>query len=289
VESARLKGILAGSGSVLIWSLAPLVIKRGVEGLPILFYLFFRFLLSTTLLLPWARSVFARRRSLPARDWLLLTLILGANYSLQTWALEGLPASWYIAVFSLHPLLALAGLRVRFSAALGAAIALSIAGAGLFVGMANVADPPSLGAWLALFGGMLTWVLYTLVIRRFQRVYSDVEVTALTTFLSFVFFAAAWAATGFAFVGLTEAHFAAIGGAGLLLPVAFFLFSVSLRETPVFCVMSQYLEPVIGLLGAVIFLGEGMTPAQVGGGLLILAGTLWASRRGRPAAPEATS
>jgi drug/metabolite transporter (DMT)-like permease len=51
--------------------------------------------------------------------------------------------------------------------------------------------------------------------------------------------------------------------------------------------MLLYLEPVVSVLGAVIFLGEQVTLATIAGGLLILAGVAAASirRRARPAAP----
>jgi drug/metabolite transporter (DMT)-like permease len=51
--------------------------------------------------------------------------------------------------------------------------------------------------------------------------------------------------------------------------------------------MLLYLEPVVSVLGAVIFLGEQVTLATIAGGLPILAGVAAASirRRARPAAP----
>jgi len=63
--------------------------------------------------------------------------------------------------------------------------------------------------------------------------------------------------------------------------LAYFCFNESLRLSPSFCVLSQYLEPVIGIFIGVLFFQESLTAIQLVGSLLIIGSVAIAEYKSR--------
>ena len=275
-------GIGAGLIAVCLWGLAPVATRSLVSELAPLPLLTLRQLLAAGVLLPWA--VPALRR-IAARDLprLIAAGLLGmVGYNLPvTVGLQWLPASSAGLLLATEPVwvlvigLVFLGERVgrRFLAGTGVALA----------GVAVIAGPAALspgsgtrvaaGAALVLlatlaFGG------YTVVLRPLSEKYGPVSATAASS--------VAGAAPYLALVGTIwpprlsrpawgEMLFLALGStvAGMLLWNRAIVRGGSTRISRLL-----YLEPVVSVLGAMVFLGERATAAVLAGGVLVIAGVL---------------
>ena len=275
-------GVGAGLIAVCLWGLAPVATRSLVSELAPLPLLALRQLLAAGVLLPWA--VPALRR-IDARDLprLITAGLLGmVGYNLPvTVGLQWLPASSaglllatepvWVLVIGLVFLAERAGLRIL----LGTGVALA--------GVAVIAGPAALspgsgsramaGAALVLlatlaFGG------YTVVLRPLSEKYGPVSATAASS--------VAGAAPYLALAGTiwpprlsqparAEVLFLALGStvAGMLLWNRAIVRGGSTRISRLL-----YLEPVVSVLGAMVFLGERATAAVLAGGVLVLAGVL---------------
>ena len=275
-------GVGAGLIAVCLWGLAPVATRSLVSELAPLPLLTLRQLLAAGVLLPWA--VPALRR-IDARDLprLITAGLLGmVGYNLPvTVGLQWLPASSaglllatepvWVLVIGLVFLAERAGLRI----VLGTGVALA--------GVAVIAGPAALspgsgtraaaGAALVLlatlaFGG------YTVVLRPLSEKYGPVSATAASS--------VAGALPYLALVGTIwpprlsrpawgEMLFLALGStvAGMLLWNRAIVRGGSTRISRLL-----YLEPVVSVLGAMVFLGERATAAVLAGGVLVIAGVL---------------
>jgi drug/metabolite transporter (DMT)-like permease len=167
-------------------------------------------------------------------------------------------------------------------------------------GVAVLAGPGAVGGvgggYRALAGtglvlaGTLSFAAYTIVVRPLSQELGAVPATAASTVVGAVPYLAAAGTlpgAGLAHLGAAawaELAFLALGStvAGLL------LWNVAVLAGDVTRVsLLLYLEPVVSVLGAAAFLGEHVTLAMLGGGLLILAGVAvaTASRSRRAAGP----
>jgi drug/metabolite transporter (DMT)-like permease len=275
-------GVGAGLIAVCLWGLAPVATRSLVSELAPLPLLTLRQLLAAGVLLPWA--VPALRR-IDTRDLLRLTAagLLGmVGYNLPvTVGLQWLPASSAGLLLATEPVWVLViGLvflaeRVGLRIVLGTGVALA--------GVAVIAGPSALspgsgtraatGAALVLlatlaFGG------YTVVLRPLSEKYGPVSATAASS--------VAGALPYLAFVGTIwpprlsrpawgEMLFLALGSsvAGMLLWNRAIVRGGSTRISRLL-----YLEPVVSVLGAMVFLGERATAAVLAGGVLVIAGVL---------------
>ena len=275
-------GIGAGLIAVCLWGLAPVATRSLVSELAPLPLLALRQLLAAGVLLPWA--VPALRR-IDARDLprLITAGLLGmVGYNLPvTVGLQWLPASTAGLLLATEPVwvlvigLVFLGERAgpRFLAGTGVALA----------GVAVIAGPTALspgsgsravaGAALVLlatlaFGG------YTVVLRPLSEKYGPVSATAASS--------VAGAAPYLVLVGTiwpprlsqparAEVLFLALGStvAGMLLWNRAIVRGGSTRISRLL-----YLEPVVSVLGAMVFLGERATAAVLAGGVLVIAGVL---------------
>jgi len=273
-SESKLKPISLGIFAVALWAAIPAFVKVGstLETLP--FLLLLRFLIASLFFVALVPRIFSKLRQLPAHLYLALTICLGANFFFQGMAMLYLPVSWYLIIFCLNPLFALLFLGVPFSRKLILGIGLSIGGTLLFV---NLNEVQTAYGWLPLVYvaiGMMTWVAYTLLVKRFQIVYTNIEVTALTQFSALIACALIWAATGFGVFQLSTQHTASVLALGALTPLAYFGFTSCLRALPKFGVVSQYLEPVFGIAIGVFFFSESLSAAQLLGSAMIVFGSV---------------
>jgi drug/metabolite transporter (DMT)-like permease len=130
------------------------------------------------------------------------------------------------------------------------------------------------GAGLVL-AGTLAFGAYTIVVRPLSEEFGAIPATAASTVVGAVPYLAAagtLSGAGLGRLGPTvwaELAFLALGStaAGLL------LWNVAVLSGGVTRVsLLLYLEPVVSVVGAAVFLGERVTLVMIGGGLLILAG-----------------
>jgi len=128
----------------------------------------------------------------------------------------------------------------------------------------------------------LSFAAYTIVLRPLSEELGAVPATAAATVVGSVpYLGAAWMLPGAGLAHLgpavwAELAFLAFGctAAGLL------LWSIATMAGDITRVsLLLYLEPVVSVAGAAVFLGERLTLAMIGGGLLIMAGVAIASTR----------
>lgn len=266
---------ISGTIAVLIWALLPVLVKSSFKELPVSYFLLLRFILASGLMgfLFWKlRGEIAR---VGFKVHALFTLVLGANYWLQSLAIKDLPVSWYIVVFALNPLLALLLVGVKINRDLIISVALGLGGVFCFILTENqILGELSIKSFLYLFGGMLTWVLYTFLAKSHQKKISDSTLTALTQIDSLVAVLLIWLIDGSPWVSLqsiTTIAWTSIFLSGVCLPLAYYLYLYSLRRTPVFCQMSQYLELIFGLFFSWLIFNEQFTVYKsLGSGLIVI-------------------
>jgi drug/metabolite transporter (DMT)-like permease len=265
--------ILAGLFAVIIWAAIPSLVKIGSSSDNFMQFLVLRFALALIFFIPLIPTLI--RKSFRIEGWRLAALggILAANYYFQTIAMQGLPASWYVVIFSLNPLLALIALRVRVGQRLIRAVSLSLIGTLLFVQSDDLSSLTNIWTVSSLIAGMLTWVTYTVLIADMQKVFTDIEATGLTQIMAFTSLSLLWAAHGFPGQPVSSIPWTPVVILGLSTPLAFFGFNYCLRRVPTFCVLSQYLEPVVGVGLGVFLFKEHLSVLQICGAVAIVLGT----------------
>jgi drug/metabolite transporter (DMT)-like permease len=253
---------------------------------------------ASLVLLPWAWPVFRQLRRRSAGRLVAAGLLGLVGYNLPvTVGLRYLPASTAGLLLATEPVWVLVlgrlflGERGGIRAWLGSAAALA--------GVAVLAGPGAVsgvgGGHRALAGtglvlvATLSFAAYTIVLRPLSQEFGAVPATAAATVVGSVpYLAAAGTLPGAGLAHLgpavwAELAFLALGctAAGLL------LWSVAVMAGNITRVsMLLYLEPVVSVLGAWVFLGERVTLVMIGGGLLIMAGVAIASIRRDHGVPE---
>ena len=289
------EALAAGLVAVILWGLAPVATRAAVAHLSPLPLLTLRMTAATLVLLPWAVPVFRRLRP-RAAGRLAAAGVLGlVGYNLPVTAgLRWLPAATAGLLLATEPVWVLvlgrvfSGERGGLRPWLGSAVALA--------GVAVLAGPEAVtgaGGYQALAGiglvlaGTLSFAAYTIVLRPLSAEFGAVQATAASTAagtLPYLAFAGMLPGAGLAHLSAGvwgELAFLALGStaAGMLLWNVAVLSGGTARVS-----MLLYLEPVVSVLGAAVFLGESVGPVTIGGGLLILAGvavasTSWPARR----------
>jgi drug/metabolite transporter (DMT)-like permease len=277
----RTGGLGAGLIAVCLWGLAPVATRSLVHELAPLPLLTLRQLLAAAVLLPWA--VPALRR-IDARDlprFMVAGLLGMVGYNLPvTVGLQWLPASSAGLLLATEPVWVLVigliflGERASLRVLAGTGVALA--------GVAVIAGPAALspgsgtravaGAVLVLlatlaFGG------YMIVLRPLSQKYGPVSATATSSVAGALPYLAlagtAWPPRLSPSAG-AELLFLALGStvAGML------LWNLAVVRGGAGISRLLYLEPVVSVLGAMVFLGERVTAAVLAGGVLVIAGVL---------------
>ena len=286
-----------GLVAVVMWGLAPVATRGAVAHLAPVPLLVLRLGLATLVLLPWAMPVFRRLRPRPAGRLAAAGALGFIGYNLPvTVGLQWLSASTAGLLLATEPVwvmvLGYVFLAERAGARtwLGSAVALGgvavLAGRGALPGADGYRTLA--GAGLVL-GGTLAFGAYTIVLRPLSQAYGVPGATAASTVVGTVPYLAFAGTLSVPRLGrLTpsvwgELAFLALGSsvAGMLLWNRAVLSAGTTRVS-----LLLYLEPVVSVLGAVIFLGEHVTLATMAGGLLILAGVAVAGTLGSPPGPR---
>ena len=279
----RSKALGAGLAAVCLWGLAPVATRAAVAHLSPLPLLLIRLAAASLVLLPWAWPVFRRLRPRSAGRLAAAGLLGLVGYNLPvTLGLRFLPAATTGLLLATEPVWVLvlgrllAGERGGARPWLGSAVAL--AGVGVLAGPSAVSGADGgralAGAGLVL-AATLAFAAYTIVVRPLGREFGAVPATAACTVVgSLPYLAAAGTlpAAGLAQLGpavWAELAFLAFGStaAGLL------LWNIATHEGDITRVSQLlYLEPIVSVASAAVFLGERVTAVMIGGGLLILLG-----------------
>jgi drug/metabolite transporter (DMT)-like permease len=162
-----------------------------------------------------------------------------------------------------------------------------LAGPGAIGGVGG--DRVLAGAGLVL-AGTLAFGAYTIVVRPLSQQFGAIPATAASTVTGAVPYLAAVGTlpgAGLSQLGPTvwaELAFLALGStaAGLLLWNAAALSGGITRVS-----LLLYLEPVVSVAGAAVFLGERVSPVMIGGGALILTGVAVSGTGRSPGAGQA--
>ena len=270
----KIKAASLGLFAVLLWSAIPAFVKIGtsIETLP--FLLVLRFAIASLFFVGLIPTILKLAPQVKLRWFLLLAICLGANFYFQGLAMVNLPVSWYLIIFCLNPLFALIFMGIKLTKKVWFGVGLSILGTMLFIKLDEVRSVYGFLPVLYIVIGMITWVVYTLLVKRFQKVYSNVQVTALTQFAALIACLVIWAVAGFPFFHLDGQKLTSALALGALTPLAYFGFTSCLRDLPRFGIVSQYLEPVFGVAIGYMFFQEILTPLQIIGSIMIVVGSV---------------
>jgi drug/metabolite transporter (DMT)-like permease len=296
-------GTLAGGlAAVCLWGLAPVATRAAVGQVAPLPLLVLRLTVAGAVLLPWALPAIRRmrRRALGRLAAAGALGLIGYNLPV-TVGLQWLPAATSGLLLATEPVWVMVLSRVFLGerggarAWLGSGIALGgvavLAGPGALTGASGYGALAGAGLVLA---GTLAFAAYTIVLRPLSQACGAVPATAASTVagaIPYLAFAGTLTTSRLAHLPAPvwgELAFLGIGStvAGMLLWNHAVLAGGTARVS-----LLLYLEPTVSVVGALVFLGERLTPATIAGGLLILAGVAFASAarpaRPRPARPAA--
>lgn len=293
----RRDALAAGLVAVVLWGLAPVATRAAVPHLSPLPLLLVRLAAASLVLLPWAWPVFRRLRPRLAGRLAAAGVLGLVGYSLPVTAgLRWLPAATAGLLLATEPVWVMVLGRLFLGERGGARPWLGSAGA--LAGVAVLAGPGAVGGagggYRALAGtglvlaGTLSFAAYTLALRPLSQELGAVPATAASTVIGtapYLAVAGTLPGAGLAHLGpavWAELAFLVFGStvAGLL------LWNVAVAAGDITRVsLLLYLEPVVSVLGAALFLHERISAGMIGGGLLILAGVAVASTGRRPARP----
>jgi drug/metabolite transporter (DMT)-like permease len=298
-ERALRGGMAGGLVAVSLWGLAPVATRATVSHIDPLPLLVLRLGLAALVLLPWAVPMLPRLSPRSAGRLLAAGVLGLIGYNLPvTIGLQWLPASTAGLLLATEPIwvmvLGFAFSAERFGARAWFGSAIALCGVGLLAGpdalTGAAGGRAAAGAGLVL-AGTLAFGAYTIVLRPLSQAYGAIPATAASTVagtLPYLAFAGMLSGRTLAHLPPTvwsDLGFLALGStvAGMLLWNRAVAALGSARVS-----LMLYLEPAVSVAGAVIFLGERVTLAMIGGGLLILVGVA-AAGRALHAAPRVPS
>jgi drug/metabolite transporter (DMT)-like permease len=275
---------------MIVWGSTFVVTKAAARDIPPLTLAALRFLIATIVLIPIALhrgGLQQLHKPVPWRALLLMALTGIAAFAITfNYALVYGSAAQGALIYALVPaavaVAAVWFLKERLSKQRVLGIALSIFGVVLVAlgGESTLAAPrPVLGA-LWMLGAVITWTAYTVFAKRLAEVDYVVTVaiiSALGTVMliplaaielrEYTFSPSIGAWTGALFLGVAASA------------LAYIAYGFALRELDA-TVVGVYtnLDPIVGVITAVLFLGETLYGGQVFGGLIAFLGMWLASR-----------
>lgn len=266
------KSYIFGLIAVFLWAAIPSFVKLGTTAENLSYLLLLRFLISSFFFLPMLKNVLTYFKLMPFKNWIYLSITLGANYYCQGLAMIDLPASWYVIIFSLNPIIVLLLLKTRMNAYKIAGLVFSIVGTLCFVNTSQLHT--HFTSFILITIGMVTWVLYTLQIKSLQIRLKDLEITAITQWTSLIAVFIIWMFCKTPMPTLNSNSTIALTLLGITSPIAYFAFSYCMRKTPLFAVVSQYFEPIFGIILGILLFQENLTGLQILAASLIIIGAV---------------
>jgi drug/metabolite transporter (DMT)-like permease len=275
--------------SVFIWGAFPTLVKSALAQSSIEQLLTIRFLVSTLFLIAILPRTIVKIRQLPFKMLIGFTFVTILVFYSQTYALNNVPASWYVAAFTFVPIIFLLFYREPLNTIGKIGAMFAVLGMILFFSSLSQAETMTVGNVILLIISMLAWVAYSIMAKQLQILFKDNEFVALTCLiglLSSLFF---WSMTGFKGDHISFFGFFLCVLAGIALLIALLAYSFSLRIKPMFAMFSQYLEPIFGLIIAAIFMGEKLCFFQYLAASVIILGTFLVGFATQPRLPEVLS
>ena len=292
-RSCALAGIVV---VMIVWGSTFVVTKAAVHDIPPLTLTFLRFLIAATVLVPIAAARGGLRRlpqPLPLAALVLMGLTGVVIFHVGfTYAMVYGSAAQGAIVFALVPaavvVAAVVGLKEAPSKRRIVGILLSVCGVALVVatGESGSASPaPVVGAAFML-GAVAAWAAYTVLAKRLAGTDQVVVIACVSVIGTAMALPAAAVELSLApwpdpsLQGWLGTLFLGVVASAL----AFVVYSRALRELDASLVGAYLnLDPIVGVLTAVILLGETLGLWQMSGGVVALAGMWLASgERGRP-------
>ena len=299
MSRVALRGSLLVTASAAGFGLMPIFARYAYSaGLTVSTLLFLRFVLAATLLFGYL----AIRRQLPrrvtARQIGALLLLGAVLYALQSLfyfsAVEHISPALAVLLLYLYPaivlLLTSALSRRRPPLAAVGAILLSLAGMALVLGRPSAAL--SVVGVLYALGAAVVYATYIVVGDRTSAGLPPMTTSAFIALFAGTSFLAVGTGTDELRFDFPATAWIPILGVTIVSTVvaigAFFAGMAVIGPTRA-SIMSM-VEPVVGIGAAWVLLGEAMTPLQVLGGVIVLAGAIWgvtgAAGGGTPAEPS---
>lgn len=283
-KNQKLLALAAFGSSFILWGINTPLIKISVENMPGEFYLFIRFLMASIVLLP-----FALRTSdhIPGREW--PRIIIGTLFGfilplvLLNEGLERTSALNTSLLFLLGPafmyLLSVRVLKERFNKKILLGLVVSLSGALLIVLAPVIQSSPtenaaSLSGNLIILSSVIVAVLGTIIIKPSLKKVKPLQMTVARfniTILALLPFCIR-DRNDIAAIEWTPLLVVAIAyGTFFATIVAYSIYhyglgKISGEESSVL----QYLDPLAGVIGAILILGDRLSPIIiVGGGLTV--------------------
>jgi len=228
------------------------------------------------------------------RAYLFVGLVnSAAPFLLFAWAAQTLPASYLVVLNAASPmfsaLLAALWLDERLDGVKVAGLLVGAAGVAMVSGAGPLAPTPAVVA--AVVASLAAALCYALAGMWLKRRGGALAPKAIAGW-SQLFAGAAVLPLALAFpipgpiTATVAANLAAL--AFLCSAVAYLLYFRLIRDIgPTRAMTVTFLMPALGMLWGVVFLGETVTPAMLGGAALVVAGTVAVLRPARVAAPSA--
>jgi drug/metabolite transporter (DMT)-like permease len=285
-------GTASGLAAVTMWGLAPVATRALVAQLPPLPLLVLRIGVAGLILLPWCWRVPRRLDRASLGRLVAAGLLCMVGYNLPvTIGVQWIPASTAALILATEPVAILLLSRVflkehvRRLAWAGAAIAMG--------GIALLAGPGALsvgGGGRALAGiglvvlATVLFAAYTIVLRPLSTELGAGSAAATSTAAGAVpYLLLAWMISPHQLASLPAAGWGELGFLSLgctVVGMAAWSIAVA-RAGSARAGLLLYAEPVVGVGGAVIFLGEKLSAGMLAGGALILAGVAvaWTAQR----------
>src|SRR5579863_9388437 len=288
----------------VVWGSTYLAIRVGVETMPPLLMAAARNLIAGIIMFPAAMG--ARRKAIRAgqavRRWpsraewigcaIVGILLLGANGAVGIGE-QTVPSVLAALLVATVPLWLLGIDAVLNHARLGlapvAGLALGLLGVGLLSGLGGGSGRISAVGVTVVLVAAFTWALGTLLTRRVALPASP----ALASGMELLCGGAALLAMGAAAGEFGSLHLAQISGRSWLALaylivigsiIAFSAYGIAVRSLPTATVATYaYVNPVIAVLLGTLILNERLTPAMLGGGVLIVGAVVLVVRRSPPA------
>ncbi|MEP7326678.1 MAG: DMT family transporter [Gemmatimonadota bacterium] len=295
MNSRKLIALVATVLLMTVWGSTFLITKTTVQEIPPFTLGVIRFLLAAMVLTPVAIARGALKQLPRPFPFGLLTLLALTGFAGFSAAFNNALRFGSVVqgslIFALVPaaigLAAVLILKERLSTRRIAGIALSVGGVAMVVGVgrASAAAPnPMLGA-LCMVGAVVAWALYTVTAKRAAHL-DPLVMIAGASLLGSIFLLPLSALEltrqmpHVTLGGIAGAFFLGVFASG----IAYVVYSRILRELDASLVGTLLnIDPIVGVISAVVFLGEALHGWQVVGGLAAFGGMWLASASGADA------
>lgn len=270
----KLTPYIAALGAISIWGLAPVFAKLVLLNSSIPTFLVLRFFSASIILLWLFPSIIKNIYKIRLSEWFKFIIVIFLLFYSQTYAIDNLPVAYYIILFSFSPIITYTLLRFSYTWSIVNGIIISIIGIITFLYHDSGQYHLNFISLFSLLVGILSWTYYSILIKRFHIIYSDLQITAITSYIALVS-SLIFYAFHHPLLLLIKTEYIVYGLLiGAILTLAFFLYSFSMRHQPIFSTFIQYLEPIIGLFGCALIFGQHLSFLQYFSSLLVIIGVI---------------